>query len=116
MGRHRSRDATQTIQTFCPAFGRPSRVVGRPADYWCFLSALVGAGDWRPDRVACFKFYRSVLRGFGYRCSNRDGFGRALWTSKFRGLSPSVEQDRRCLDNRADARLFFGHILGRGTR
>ena len=77
---------------------------------------LLSPGDRRPDRVACFKFYRSVFRGFGYRCSNRDGFGRALWTSKFRGLSSSVEQDRRHLDNRVDARLFFGHILGRGAR
>src|ERR1700756_5577224 len=109
------RDATQTIPTFYPAFSGASRVVGRLADHRCLLSAVVGVGDRCPDRAACFKLYRSVLRRLGGRCCDRDGFGRAVWASELRGFSPSVKQDRRRLDTRADARLSLSQILARGA-
>src|SRR6516162_10624166 len=105
------RDATQTIPTFRSGFSRTSRVVGRPADYRRFLSAVVGVGDRYPDRAAYYELYRAVFRRFGGCRGNRDGFGRALWTSELRGLSSSVEQDCGRLDTRADAYLFLSHIL-----
>ena len=57
------RDATQTIPTFRPGFSRTSRVLGRPADYRRFLSAVVGIGDRYPDPAAYFQLYRAVFRG-----------------------------------------------------
>src|SRR5215472_12843312 len=110
------RDATKTIPTFCPGFSRASRVVGRPADYRRVLSAVVGIRDWCPDRAAYFKLYRSVFRRFGSSFSDRNGFGWALWTSEFCGLSSSLEQDCRRLDTSADAPLILCHLLARGTR
>ena len=110
------RDATQTIPPLCPGFSLAARVVGRPADYRRFLSAAVGVGDWCPDRATYFEFYRSVFRRFGSSCGNRNGFGRSLWTSEFRGLSSSFEQDCRRFDTRAHARFLLSHILARGVR
>src|SRR4029077_12413965 len=70
----RVQDATQTIPTFCPGFSRASRIVRRSADYWRVLSTVVHLGDQYPNTPSGFNLWCSILRGFGDRRSDRDGF------------------------------------------
>src|SRR4029077_16632681 len=111
----RVQDATQTIPTFCPGLSRASRIVGRSTDYWRVLSTVVHLGDQYSNSFPGFNLWCSILRGFGDRRSDRDGFGRVVWTSELRGFSPPVGQDSRRHDTRADACLFLRCILARRT-